>query len=332
MKALAAIALLCLAGCAGVQSALHAHGPVAERIASLGWVLFVGAAVIFIAVVALTAYAVLARRDRAARLGHSALVITAGIVFPVVTLTALLIVTLLITRDSGAHADDEPLRIEVVGAMWWWRVRYVSHDAGHDAKRGDAVDVETANEIRVPIGRPVELALRSNDVLHSFWVPGLAGKLDLIPGRVNTLRLQASQAGVFRGQCAEFCGAQHAKMAFHVVALEPDQFDAWLASQRRPAQAPTDSHALLGRSLFLQHCSACHAIRGTSANGRTGPDLTHVGGRDWLAAGLLPNNQGTLAAWIASSDHLKPGNGMPSFDVFTGTELRALAAYLHGLR
>jgi len=170
----------------------------------------------------------------------------------------------------------------------------------------------------------VELSLVSADVIHSFWVPSLAGKVDLLPGRSTRLHLTADRPGVYRGQCAEYCGGPHAKMAFHVIAETPEGFEAWRKNQRRPAAA--------GNALFAARCATCHTVRGTSAAGTLGPDLTHVGSRMSLGAGTLPNNEGTLAGWIASSQHIKPGNLMPSFKDLTGEELRALAIYLEALK
>ncbi len=191
----------------------------------------------------------------------------------------------------------------------------------------------TANEIRIPVGVPVEFVLRSADVIHSFWVPSLAGKLDMIPGRVNRYTFSAERPGIYRGQCAEYCGAQHALMAFSVVAQERADFDTWYVAQARNAREPTTELAEEGRKLFhASGCGACHTVRGTSAQGQLGPDLTHVGGRLTIAAGILPNNPGTLAAWVASAQHLKPGNRMPSFATFSGPELRSLAAYLGSLQ
>ena len=216
------------------------------------------------------------------------------------------------------QAPIEPgaLRIEVTGEQWWWRVRYL------DAQ--GAPDFETANEIRIPAGRPVLLELKSADVIHSFWVPSLAGKLDMVPGRTNRLRLLASRPGEYRGQCAEYCGGPHAFMALFVVAEEAAQFERWAEGQRKPAAA--------ANALFTAHCGSCHTVRGTQAAGALGPDLTHVGSRLSIGAGLLPNNAGALAGWIASSQHLKPGNLMPSFRHFSGEELRAMASYLQTLK
>jgi cytochrome c oxidase subunit 2 len=210
------------------------------------------------------------------------------------------------------NVDDAvpALRIHITAEQWWWRVRYPGF--------------ETANEIRIPAGQPVELVLSSADVIHSFWVPTLAGKVDMVPGRENRLRVRAERAGEYRGQCAEYCGGPHGLMAFFVVALESSDFEAWTSHQQRPATA--------SNVLFTSLCAACHTVRGTSAAGTRGPDLTHLASRRTIAAGLLPRNEGTLAAWIASSQHLKPGNLMPSFGMLAGDELRSLAAYLESLR
>ncbi len=293
----------------GIQSALNPQGPDAALVAEFSWVMFAGAALIFAAVMALALYAVFGSRTGAARLSARLLVVGGGIVFTTVTLFALLIYSL--ARAAALHpAGENALRIEVTGEQWWWRVRYP--------------EFETANEIRVPVGRPVELVLRSADVIHSFWVPVLAGKLDMIPGRANVLRVRADRPGQYRGQCAEYCGGPHAWMALYFVALEPAQYEQWAAAQRQPATQSNE--------LFAANCAACHTVRGTPAAGALGPDLTHVGSRLSIAAGLLPNNAGALAGWITSSQHLKPGNLMPQFQHFRGEELRSLAAYLEELK
>lgn len=305
-----------------IQSALHPHGPHAEAVSTLSWLLFYCAAAILVLVIVLAAYAIWAPPERRAWASSLRFVIGGGIVFPIVVLSALLVYTFSIGR-SIATPGPAALRIEVIGEQWWWRVTYLD-DRG-------SVDFVTANEIRIPAGQSVEVALRSTNVLHSFWVPNLAGKLDMIPGRVNRLRLEADRPGVFRGQCAEYCGGPHAKMAFYVVAEAPDEFARWRDGQRRPAAATDDARLREGRELFLTHCAACHTVRGTPAEGTLGPDLTHVGSRRSIAAGLLPNNAGTLASWISGSQQLKPGNLMPSMSVFSGDELRAVAAYLESL-
>jgi len=221
---------------------------------------------------------------------------------------------------AGATAA---VRIEVTGELWWWRVRYL------DAS-GKPV-FETANDIRIPAGEWVEFVLKSDNVIHSFWIPELGGKLDMIPGHVNRLRVRALDAGRYTGQCAEYCGAQHANMKFDVQAMAPDAFQAWLSAQAQPA-APAGPTLRQGERVFQQACAQCHTVRGTSAAGTLGPDLTHVGSRLSLAAGVLPNNVGALAGWIAGSQHIKPGNPMPSFDQLPGEDLRAVAHYLESLK
>ena len=307
----------------GNQSALNPQGPGASEISELSWLLFAGAAAIFAVVGALAVYAIVARRHRRAWMARSEFVVAAGIVFPLLVLTGLLVHAFL----PGTHTGPEAamLRIEIVGEQWWWRVHYLN-EAGHQ-------EFATANEIRIPAGRPVELLLRSADVIHSFWVPNLAPKLDMIPGRVNRLRLAANVPGEFRGQCAEYCGGPHARMALYVIAMSADEFEAWRAQQQRPAiPAATDS-AERGRILFsARGCGVCHTVRGSPAEGLRGPDLTHVGSRISLAAGTLRNDAASLATWIRASQHVKPENLMPSFDMLPAEELGAIAAYLESLR
>ena len=307
-----------------IQSALNPAGPRAEAVADLSWLLFYAAGAILLVVMALAAYALWAPRERRAWLASRRFVVAAGIVFPTAALAALLVYTLAIARSILNTADPPAVRIEVIGHQWWWRVHYLD-------ERG-AIDFETANEIRFPTGAVVEIALKSADVIHSFWVPNLAGKLDMIPGRVNRFRVQADRPGVYRGQCAEYCGGPHAKMAFYAVAEEPQAFTRWREAQRQPAAAVDDAIAQEGRALVLKYCAACHTVRGTDAKGRLGPDLTHVGSRLSLAAGILPNNPGTLASWVSTSQQIKPGNLMPSLGVFSGDELRAVAVYLSALK
>ncbi|HEX7054323.1 MAG TPA: c-type cytochrome [Burkholderiales bacterium] len=300
-----------------LQSALAPNGPEAAAIAGISWLLFIGAAVIFVAVMALAALAV---SGRAPRLGRHGVIVAGGVVFPLVVLSALLVYTLV--RGASLGAPGEPaLRIAVTGHQWWWEIAYLRADG--------SVDFVTANELRLPVGQTVELLLRSGDVLHSFWVPALAGKLDLVPGKENRLRLAAARAGAWRGQCAEYCGGPHAQMAFYVIAAEAEAFEQWRAGQRLPAASGGDAQ---GRRLFLARCASCHTVRGTAAEGRLGPDLTHVASRVSLAAGILPNDTGTLRDWIASSQHVKPGNLMPSFAELGDAELQALAAYVGSLR
>lgn len=308
------------------QSALQAHGDNAARILEISWVLFIGGALIFVAVMAALAVALGGPGGWRGALARRGWIVGGGIAFPVVVLSGLLAYTFAVSagiaRDARAPAA---LRVQVEGELWWWRVRYL--DAA------GAVLLETANEIHIPAGQPVDLELVSDNVIHSFWVPSLAGKLDMIPGRTNRLRVRAREPGTFRGQCAEYCGAQHAKMALHVVAQPPEAFTAWLQARRAPAAEPASAELARGKALFAQsRCAVCHTIRGTQAGGLLGPDLTHVGARLSLAAATLPNGVGPLAAWIADPQHIKAGVQMPGYARFSGEELRAIAAYLESLR
>lgn len=316
--------LVLLSGCNTVQSVLHPGGPHAESLATLSWVMFIGSGVIFVFVLVLTAYAIIRKEESGGWMTRRGFIVGLGIVFPVVTLTILLVYGLAVARTL-VTGDPPALRIEVVGEKWWWRVHYVDAEG--------RTRLVSANEIRIPTGRPIEFVLKSADVIHSFWVPSLAGKLDMIPGRTNVTRFSADRPGIYRGQCAEYCGDQHALMAFYVVALTEPEFDAWYAQEAGPAIEPLLPFIASGKELFIQNgCGACHTIRGTQANGTIGPDLTHVGGRRSIAAGTYPNNVGTIAGWISSSQHLKPGNLMPSFGNLQGEELRAIAAYLESLK
>ena len=303
----------------GRQSALSPAGDHAAAIFELSTVLFIGAGAIFLGVMGLALYAVLARPERFP--GARAWVIGGGVVFPVATLSVLQVYEFAVARRLSAAPAPETLRVEVTGHMWWWEVRY------------PAAQVVTANEIRIPVGRPVEFVVKAADVIHSFWVPRLAGKIDMIPGHENRLTLTATEPGVHRGQCAEYCGAQHALMALDVVAEPPERFDAWLAEQAKPAPEPAGAELAAGRDGFLAlGCGACHRVAGTRAAGVLGPDLTHVGGRLALAAGTLPNGTAALAAWIAGAQHVKPENRMPSFAIADERTLGAVAAWLESLK
>jgi cytochrome c oxidase subunit 2 len=313
-----------LAGCSGVQSALDPAGPDADRIYLLTVVMTGGGILIFIGVTVLLLYAIFAHPERRAWLGTRRTVVIGGLAFPIVTLTALFPYGLVVLRNTDVPVSGA-LRIQVVGEQYWWRVRY-----GAD---GDAPEFTTANEIRVPVGKPVSISVTSADVIHSFWIPNFGGKIDMIPGRINRLHFTAERPGAYRGACAEYCGAQHARMAFDVLVVQPEEFAAWRRAQAAPAVAPGNSFLARGRELFRQGgCGTCHAIRGTEADGQLGPDLTHVGSRPTLGAGQFPNNIGTLGGWISNPQQLKPGVRMPSYGGFQGEDLRALAGYLGSLK
>ena len=223
----------------------------------------------------------------------------------------------------GSPIGGKPaLTVEVVGHQWWWEVRYDSNEVSRN--------FTTANEIHIPTGKPIAVKLSTTDVIHSFWVPKLTGKMDTIPGQNNETWLEADQPGTYRGQCTEYCGLEHANMAFNVVADPPDKFAAWWDNQLKGAAAPASASAAQGQSAFLLHCAVCHAIRGTTAGGALGPDLSHLMTRQAIASGTLPNTPGYLAAWIADPQHIKPGNLMPVLDL-SGPELASIEAYLETL-
>ena len=313
-----------LGGCAGVQSVLDPGGPAAARIAALAWVLFGLCGAIFLAVLAATWMAIRGPRAARAWLAGAGSVVIGGIAFPVLVLTGLLAYGVWLTQASVGPAEATPFRVEVVGEQWWWRVEYEGEDGQ---------SIAAANEIRIPVGMPVEFTLKSADVIHSFWVPNLGGKVDMIPGHTTKLHVMADRAGVFRGQCAEYCGGPHALMAIEVVAMPPAEHRQWLLDQVEPAEEPRMEGARLGRSLFLAAgCGACHTIRGTDAAGTIGPDLTHVGSRLSLAGATLPNGKASLVRWIRDNQHIKPENLMLPYRNFTDAELDAVATYLEGLK
>jgi cytochrome c oxidase subunit 2 len=313
-----------LGACGGDQSIFAPRGPQAEEIAQLGWLLIGGGALVLLVVCAALWLAIRGADAVRLRLASPSAVIVLGIAFPAVTLSALLFYSLWLTRTNAASGASPARLIEVVGEQWWWRVAYV---------RPDGVRVASANEIRIPVGEAVTLELTSPDVIHSFWVPNLAGKVDMIPGRTTRLRLRADRPGVFRGQCAEYCGGPHAWMATRVVAMTPEDYEAWVTRQAAPAGEPRDDAERRGRALFIgAGCGACHAIRGTEASGTIGPDLTHVGSRRAIAAELLEMTKANLARFIVDGQTLKPGNRMPPFRIFSRDDLDAVATYLHGLR
>jgi cytochrome c oxidase subunit 2 len=304
-----------------VQSTLAPPpGSAASPVAELGVVLYVGGAVI-LAVVCLLAIAGVVAAPR--RANAKRWILVGGLVVPGALLVALFVYALGIGNALVAHERVDALRVHVTGKQWWWEVRY---------EDGGTRETTLANELHIPVGRPVELLLDSSDVIHSFWVPALAGKVDMIPGRTTRLVIRSDRAGAFRGQCAEYCGAQHALMAFYVIAEPAPEFEAWLAREARDARPSEDRESQLAQDLFFREgCAGCHTIRGTAAKGRLGPDLTHVGSRRTLAAGTLGNHVGTMGGWIAGAQSLKPGSLMPSSGSLTGPELRALSRWLESL-
>lgn len=294
----------------------------AARVAVIGWVLLGAGTLIFLGVMALLWHAL---RRPPGPVRPLVWIVGGGLAFPVAVLSALLGWSTWQSAQLARATPADALVVSVVGRMWWWEIRYRDPATG--------AEIATANQLHLPLGRTVHLGLASDDVIHSLWVPQLSGKVDMVPGRVNRLLVQATAAGTYRGQCAEYCGEQHARMALHVVVQAPADFEAWLARQAQAAQEPSDALARRGREAFVeQRCSACHAVRGVAGASRLGPDLTHVGSRLYLGAGVLPNHVGTLAAWISNVQGLKPGARMPSFGHVDAPTLQALSAYLAQLQ
>jgi len=306
------------------QSVLDAAGPQAAAIEWLWWVIFAIAVVVFAATMGMLAAAVVRRNTRLSSERVMTRWVVAASGATVVILFGWLVASVSVGRVTAAPQMSDAVTINVTGRQWWWQAEYVDTLPSNRFK--------TANEILIPVGRPVVLNVTSRDVIHSFWVPNLHGKRDLVPGYVTSLWFQADREGVYRGQCAEFCGYQHANMAVFVRAVPESDFQSWLVSQRQPAPDPTTELHARGRDVFLRAtCSQCHTIRGTRAGGAYGPDLTHIGSRATIAAGALPNTSENLQRWIRNPHDFKPGNKMPPHDL-NDRDLRAVAEYLGSLK
>jgi cytochrome c oxidase subunit 2 len=332
-----ALVLLLFAGAAvaAPQDALHTAGPQADHIGSLWNFTLALCTVVFVLVLGASLYALW----RAPKGTPSAAPDTSSLAQPerrihrniiwavavsTVGLLALLGADVFTSRAIAQMPLKDAVNIQLVGHQWWWEAHYKDDDPSRE--------FTTANELHIPVGRPVVITLVSNDVIHSLWVPNLHGKKDLIPGRTAILRLRADKPGVYRGQCAEFCGLEHAMMALQVSAEPPAQYEAWAAGQRQPAPAPATEQQQRGQQVFLgTTCVMCHTIAGTTAQARLGPDLSHLASRRTIAAGMLPNNRGHLAGWIADPQSLKPGVNMPA-NALPADDLQALLAYLETLK
>lgn len=309
---------MALAACNPRQSVFTPFGEEAAGINHITLVMVAGGVIVAAGVAALMAWAVRARPGALSLRAGERLILIAGGLVPALLLAALLLFALPYMRPRPVAPAD--LRIDVTGEQFWWRVAY--RPAGGAA-------LMSANEIRIPVGRTVLFRLAGGDVVHSFWIPGLAGKMDMIPGRTNELPVRATRPGRFRGQCAEFCGLSHALMAFDVVAMAPEDFDRWLASERGPAPAGAGP----GAGLFLRHgCGGCHTIRGTAAAGTIGPDLTHLARRTTIGAGTLPNSEAARLRFMRAPSSVKPGARMPAYPHLPETEARAIARYLGSLQ
>ena len=318
-----------------LHDVLAPFGPQAAHVHGLWQLVLLVCTVVFVAVLAALAIALrraprataatapdlsaIARPERGSTRG-----VGAAVGLSTLLLLALIAASVLTDRALAALSTAGALRLEVTAHQWWWEVRYMEPQVSNIFM--------TANEIHVPVGRPVVVTLKADDVIHSFWVPSLAGKKDLIPGRTSTLQFRADQPGTYRGQCAEFCGLQHALMAFFVVAEPPERYEAWAAAQRSPAPLPSAEAAVRGSRVFQRSsCAMCHAVDGTPAQAVRGPSLSHVAGRATLAAGALPNTPEDLRRWIVDPQAVKPGTNMPA-TALPPAELNDLVAYLQTLR
>lgn len=327
---LVAAAMLVIA-CGGNESAFDSAGPQAGRIEALTWYMFWTAGIVWALVVVFLLFAIArgrTRSDRPVLAPHGEHTMRRAVTIATALTIAILIGTLIYSVTTGSAMASPPrkqaLRIKVIGHQWWWEAVYEDSIPAHQ--------VSTANEIHVPVGEPVQIVGTSGDVIHSFWAPNLFGKKDLVPGHATATWFQADSAGVYRGQCAEFCGHQHAKMAVMIIAEPRSKFNTWYKEQLQPAAQPADSATQRGEIVFMSRgCPICHTVGGTRAQGRMGPPLTHIGTSLTLAAGTLKNTRGNLAGWIVDPQRIKPGVRMPPNDL-PSQDLQALLSYLESLK
>ena len=308
-------ASLLVAGCSFEQSVLHPAGRDAEELTALTWFMFAAAVVVWAIVMGAAIYAVVGKKRPKTEKFADTFIIVGGVAFPTIGLAILLVFGLSLL-PSWTSAETPDLRVNVRAEQYWWRLGY---------ELPDGSVVETANELHLPNDATVEFVLTSTDVIHSFWIPALGGKMDAIPGRTNVLRLTPTKPGTYRGVCAEFCGPSHTFMAFPVVVHDAAEFPAWLEAERAPA---TSSSALFTGA----GCGACHTVRGVSETGSVGPDLTHFARRKTLSAGTLPNTRENLVAWLTAPAHIKPGVGMPSYASLPEADRETIADYLMELK
>lgn len=311
-----------LTGCNDIQSAMHVFGAEARQVRTITIILTVGATLLFATVAAIYVRAVRAPEEALSHEAGMRMVLWVGAVGPAIILGILLIYALPAMRPRVAQPGDMVIRVD--GEQFWWRIDY---------RAPGQPPMISANEVRVPVGRTVAFELTASDVIHSFWIPGLAGKMDMIPGRANRLVVRPEKAGRYRGVCAEFCGLSHALMAFEVIAMPPDDFDRWLATSRGASRTALADSTERGRALFdAQGCGACHAIRGTAHDATIGPDLSRFGERSTLGAGILPPTPANVAAFIRRPQDHKPGARMPAYPQLSDADTRAIADYLKALR
>jgi cytochrome c oxidase subunit 2 len=333
LRRLALLPLLTLGGCGGFQSPLAPAGEQAASIHSLFWLMMAVCGFMYLLVLGglgVSVWRAWRRRGEIAEPSinpadrglNRTLLLWGGLI--VAGLTTLIVGSFLVERTIAGARSRDALEVRVTGHQWWWRIQV------RDPATGGWI--ETANELHLPLGRTTRVSLGSSDVVHSFWVPNIAQKLDLIPGRINLVDLTPTRAGWFRGQCAEFCGVQHAHMALDVKVESPEEFARWLAAQKRAAAAPADPVMARGQQVVTQgQCAMCHAIRGTAAVGRAGPDLTHFGSRRSVAAGTLTMSRGAIQGWITQPQAVKPGTMMPPV-ALSPADADAASGYLMGLK
>jgi cytochrome c oxidase subunit 2 len=337
-----ALVLLSLAGCRYAESTYNTHGPAAHSIANLSWFMSILFLITTVVMWALLAFAFYKRRGTLAEHepidagGGQMWIAVGGITIPFIVLIGLFIAGLSLLRAFPIHGMHGGMtqhqmalsmkpEIRIIGHQWWWEIQYLSED--------DSQSFTTANELHLPTHRPVNIEVETQDVMHSFWVPSLHGKVDLIPGQPNYIRIQASEPGAYTGQCAEFCGAEHGRMRILAIAQGPEEYEVWRQAQLKDAVEPTASEAKAGQHIFLSGpCSMCHTVRGTVAGGHVAPDLTHIGSRKMIAANVYQNNDAYLEAWITHAQSLKPGAEMPNLTQFSGEQLADLVAYLRQLQ
>ncbi|CAN5658651.1 cytochrome c oxidase subunit II [soil metagenome] len=329
-----------LSGCRGSQSALDSAGVQSARLENLWWLFFFVCGAIYLIVMAVLLAAFFRSRreqkransetqpdvrpnpEREKRLGN---IVKGAVAVTIIVLFVFMIASFRTGRAVNSLREaEQPLVIKVTGHQWWWEIEYQD--------RIPSNNISMANEIHIPVGRPVKFELQSTDVIHSFWVPNLHGKKDLIPGYKTTFVFQADKPGTFWGQCAEFCGHQHAKMRFIVVAESPEDFNNWVVAQRQSSVQPATNLQKRGQEVFLTTtCAQCHTSQGTPADGRVGPNLTHIASRSYIAAGSLPNTKGHLGGWISDPQKIKPGVRMP-MNSYSSEDLQALLEYLQTLK
>lgn len=327
--------MLLLTGCQAVQSTFNTQGPAADRIAPLSWFMTIVFLITTVVMWVLIGWAALRRKGSLEEHepidagGGQGWIAIGGLLIPLLVLTVFFALGL---RLLASFPIDSPMNervlkpdILIIGHQWWWEVQYLHGPVSEH--------FTTANEIHIPANQPVTLELESHDVIHAFWVPALHGKVDLIPGHTNYIQIEASHPGNYTGQCASYCGEEHALMRLLVVAQKPAEYHAWVEQQLQPGATPTNPDAIAGEQIFVGGaCSMCHTVRGTAAGGRVAPDLTHIGSRQYLASDVYVNNRGNLEAWITHAQSMKPDALMPDLTQFSGTQLQQLTDYLQQLK